>query len=1075
MATCEILYRPNPSTHKPKPRVEFTSGQVAILTEILKDSTVSITEISDDACDSVQVPPATTNDPFESSASDDLARRSQQTSGVDICCNDTIQRTFQNFQHQWISDPIIDEWRNPNHRIYDILAEVNKLHKTWTSQPPRPFDAYSDPLWRETGQVLADVGLPWHNNQVGMPDELDSSWQFHFKSFEQQLIKTKGGRVGDPNAVGYVADASEANCYCIRALQQEIREKVPSARPILVYDQFDEKVILSVAQFLGLEVHNVPLSNAKSSHGFRDAMAHFASITAGYQRPVIFAATLANSNSAYDDLNIICKLSEIDQLTMLLHLDASRSFDFITTISESCRRMLGTERFKLQHKSPMKGQSLRLHDGSITVSTIVAGGAHHSGLATAVALKPALLARGQQMRISYVRTSDSTLSGSRDALAPLRMALQEIRFGEAGFQKTYQYCIDMRTALLNALVEDGFASQVVTVSPYSPDLIIRLPTKEQRDRLESLGCILTDTGDAVMTFQPSIQFGDLRAVREIITGSIKTVNLNKPCRKDFSLLYRVPEPIIEELKATVHSWRIATRYMAGYPLHMGSYSALGPVVGRFLDVNIPTDWIKTQKNIILNSRMRDFGLTSEKDTHYFKGAFTNGTTMGNRMGLHAALKRLPGAHVYLSEETHYSVPKTMRDCDTLTNRWSYPAREQRYSRIPCDSNGSISVEALAKKALADKEGCARRGEEYHMILCANMGTTFVGARDNLSFIYTKLGEVGIQISHIHVDGALELGFGNSAGLKLGEPGAVDEHGVPFVQAVTFSHHKAMGNMVSGEIICFSPGEELSSLEWDVDPMVIFETWLFKQVYTPVELDKTLHHCQKMASLLECGLRKLGLMTKRNSQSIIVVLERPPAWIIEEFSLRPEDDWVHFITMPHISPEVISLFLERISSFQKQYLTAFKFIQLPLNSIMEQTVKLKPLEISLRKALANQLEDIVTRSKDDNLTGSIRAGVRSITSVVILGPHNQIEGLLCLEPNRDTSIKVGPLLLRSCHASCRGQVIDVASQLVGLIAKNLNAHIHIDASSYRISLNLKKPKTQRPKTAELVNDEPEHMY
>ncbi|CAG9953228.1 unnamed protein product [Clonostachys rosea f. rosea IK726] len=68
--------------------------------------------------------------------------------------------------------------------------------------------------------------------------------------------------------------------------------------------------------------------------------------------------------------------------------------------------------------------------------------------------------------------------------------------------------------------------------------------------------------------------------------------------------------------------------------------------------------------------------------------------------------------------------------------------------------------------------------------------------------------------------------------------------------------------------------------------------------------------------LEDSLKRLGLITKRYPDSLVVTFERPPSWIIEEFSLRPEGDWVHVITMPHVSAETIEVFLDRMESVTK---------------------------------------------------------------------------------------------------------------------------------------------------------------
>ncbi|KAF3906897.1 hypothetical protein AA313_de0200364 [Arthrobotrys entomopaga] len=856
--------------------------------------------------------------------------------------NHIIQKTFRDSQTQWIDNPIIKQWRDPKHQIHDVLTKVGDLYQKWTSIPARPFNPNTDPLWLETGRTLAEIGLPWFNIQFGMPDEIDTSWPFHFKAFEQKVVRTKGARVGDSNASGYITSYGEANCYCIRALQQDLREKSPRDRPILIYDNFDPGLLFSIGQLLGLQLHHISLSQK-----FEDIRRELAAITDNGNRPVIFAATSAAKNGSYDDLDLICKISKETQL--VLHVEASRNFDYMTTLSQKERERLRIPKLALVAKS--LHQPLRLHDGSIAASTIVAGGANYTDPSFVAALKPVSLG-GKLERVEYIRAFDSTLAGSRDSIPSLWMALQELRFGESGFQSIYQHCLYMRDLLLQALKTTGVSA---ISPPYSLDVVIRSCSKEQLDRLAILGGIPTGLNDVVITLQPSVQLDDLNSIAAIMSPST-TTPISKAAEETFTChnfqsSYKVPQSVTNELKMSIQSWKIATRSAAGYPVNMSSCSALGPIVGAFLDVDIPDDWAKVQADSILTSRMRVFGLKNDSIS-LFKGAFTNGSTMGNRLGIHAALARLPGAFVYFSSDSHYSIIKAVRDCDLVTNRWS--ERKPRYSQIPSDQDGSMLVDALITQVLADRRYCNMHCETYQSILVVNMGTTFAGGRDALTQIHAKLDELGVTISHIHVDGALDFGFSN-CGITLGRPGTVDSHGVPLVQGIIISHHKSLGSVVSGEVICYSPEDQLTSLEWGIDPRVVFETWLYMQAYASADVTDLLHYCQKNARRLEIALRRANVATKRNPGSLIVVLERPPAWIIEEFSLRPEGDWVHFIVMPHISIETIDLFVDRISWAKKQCLAAFSYVNPLMDDIIMQPTKLKLLQC--RDALVANIAEL----------------------------------------------------------------------------------------------------------------------
>ncbi|KAF3927925.1 hypothetical protein ABW20_dc0107254 [Dactylellina cionopaga] len=1004
------------------------TGKSGIVTKLLSDSKpvtpeVTVTEILN--------------------ASPDALMTLKQPTLENINSN-PLQSAFKISQSQWIDDPVVSQWRDPGHKIHQFLVKANDLHETWSSdQERRPFSQSSDPLWLQTNRVLADVGLPWHNNQINMPDEIDTSWPFHFKDYERQVIRQKGARVGDVNASGYVSTSKEANCYCIRALQQELREKHPRSQPILVYDHFDERIVYSAKTFFGLQVHRVNLS----LDTLEVVCEELRTITENSQRPVIFAATLATSDGRYDDLDTLCKVSEV--IPLMLHVDATRNFDYITTLSETTRQYLSIGALSLTAK-PLY-LPLRLRDDSIAATTIVAGGANHINPPIAVALKPVSVG-GKAHRVAYTRASDSTLAGSRDALSPLYMALQEIRFGEVGLREVYQYCRNLRDLLLKTLIAAGV---LAVASRYSLDIIITSCSNNQRIGLVLLGGVLTKNGDIVLTVQPSVKLVDINAVGALFSKSIDIVS-ESIISRDFSNVYQVPKSTIKELETTVQCWKVATRSAAGYPFHMGSYSALGPIIGHFLDVVIPKEWLVAQTRNILTDRMAEFGLTKAQSRVQFKASFTNGSTMGNRVGIHAALERLPGGFIYFSAETHYSVGKTVRDCDTITNRWS--GRGPRFSQIPCDKNGSIMTHLLVAQALVDQEDCIQHGDDYHLILFANMGTTFVGARDDLAQVHARLNEFGIQISHIHVDGALDFGFGD-CGIALGLPGTLGSHGMPFVQGITLSHHKAMGSMVSGEVLCFSPKDELSLLEWDVDPRIILETWIYTNAYRPIDVVLMLQYCQDNAARLEAALKKADIATKRNSGSVIVVLERPPSWIIEDFSLRPEGDWVHFITMPHISPETIDLFVSRISWIQEQCFAAFSYVTPLLNAIMMRPRPVKLKRLRCRDPLAKEVAELYTIaipldtevSKDINLDSVINSGIRGAMSVVVVNEYNGLEAVLVLESIRNTSLRVGPLLIKSCYASDATALVDVARQLAGFLGRYTKAPLQLTNLSYILYL------------------------
>lgn len=127
----------------------------------------------------------------------------------------TIERTFLEGRQQWIEEPVVSQWSVNDPDIATVLEELNRLYEQWRASGPGPFCPFSDPLWLQTCEVLRDAGLPWLNNNLHLPDEIDPSWPFQSKHFEREAVIAKGARVGDENPSGYVCNWSEGNLYAI--------------------------------------------------------------------------------------------------------------------------------------------------------------------------------------------------------------------------------------------------------------------------------------------------------------------------------------------------------------------------------------------------------------------------------------------------------------------------------------------------------------------------------------------------------------------------------------------------------------------------------------------------------------------------------------------------------------------------------------------------------------------------------------------------------------------------------------------------------------------------------------------
>ena len=218
----------------------------------------------------------------------------ERGSNVDLAshCN-LIERAILDGRPQWMDEPVISRWATPNSKILRTLEEVDTLLHQWIKFVTGPFYPFSDALWLQTAELLRDAGLPRHNNNPNLPDEIDPSWPFHFKEFEREAVLAKGLRVGDENPSGYVCPWSEANLYSIRALQQELRRQRPTQKPLLVAARMDSDLVQSAAQLYRLEYFQV-------GDDWKAANIALVECT-GACCSIIFAATLANDHGRTDD------------------------------------------------------------------------------------------------------------------------------------------------------------------------------------------------------------------------------------------------------------------------------------------------------------------------------------------------------------------------------------------------------------------------------------------------------------------------------------------------------------------------------------------------------------------------------------------------------------------------------------------------------------------------------------------------------------------------------------------------------------------------------------------------------
>ncbi|KAG8168479.1 hypothetical protein KVR01_001228 [Diaporthe batatas] len=955
-----------------------------------------------------------------------------------------IHAAFRDAMPTWFEDPVMREWRGSK-RIRDVLEQVNTLYHACSQAQPGAFNPVSDPLWASTAAVMREAGLPLYNNNINLPEEIDESWPFHFKELERLVIVSKGERVGDGNPSGYVCNRYEANLYGIRAIQQEFRKQAPGRQPLLVASRFDPAILQYVAQLLGLEYAQLAPDWASTTLAAKPA----AMLSGDSARPIIFAATLSNNAGQSDDFEAIRQLAT--DRDVFVHVDAARTFDYLTSLSGSARRGLGLPKLVLSH--PEVGVCSQ-KAGCICAASIVAGGMNDSAHHATVAIKPRTIGDCVGRRIEYTQGHDSTISGSRDGLGPLLMGLQEQRFDHRTRQDIYQGCIRNRAYIAQLLASAGAK---VSCPPESLDLIIH-PTGHRpwneipsaASGLSKLGFVPMAHKDGVAgsevawfgTVQPSIT---TRHVQLLIgeIGEIRDHNPSAawelPVPPALPIRYPLPSTCHTYLSEKMQNWRKQLADSAGYPFNQATYSALGPVAAHFLDRTIPEEWVQAQAAALLTARKASFGIPpADADLlAQFGAAFTTGSSMGNQIGIHAALAYAPHNFIYCSASSHYSISKALRDSDILAGRWDTqfqgsggdgPAATPRFGIIPVDASGRMVPAELVRQVAADRAACSARGRRYGVTLVVNVGTTFFGGVDDIAALRRALrGELGQEVSYVHADGALDFGFGpgHAELVCLGPPGGPSVRGddVPVVQGITVSHHKAYGMMVSGEVVYYDPSHSaLPDISPAVSPRSVFEAWLFRQMYSDNDMARLHRHCLANANALRSMLSAREIAVLPNQTSLVVVLERPAPWTLVDFHLRAEGEWVHYISMPHITRQAVERFAKAVISLDEHYNAAFQSAKVAFRATMRRgihLVRIRPRasHFSEAETLVNRVDTMVShRDTSDSATASVsdlkagEDGLRSALSVAVLDEKHSPVAVLLAQGSSQKEIRIGPIFL-----------------------------------------------------------------
>ena len=175
-------------------------------------------------------------------------------------------------------------------------------------------------------------------------------------------------------------------------------------------------------------------------------------------------------------------------------------------------------------------------------------------------LTPQSLGSPSSRQVEYVRGTDSTLAGSRDALAPLLMYLQEVRFGPNGIREIYKVCELNRRTLCKMLVDCDIPIEMPSASL---DIIVRPSRLGELSFQRELGLVSLEDGAMLMTVQPSVKSCHFESLFELFAASlVKKKHRRQQYPADFSK-YPLPLTQLKPLVQRVKGWRTWPDRQAG--------------------------------------------------------------------------------------------------------------------------------------------------------------------------------------------------------------------------------------------------------------------------------------------------------------------------------------------------------------------------------------------------------------------------------------------------------------------------------------------------------------------------------
>lgn len=281
------------------------------------------------------------------------------------------------------------------------------------------------------------------------------------------------------------------------------------------------------------------------------------------------------------------------------------------------------------------------------------------------------------------------------------------------------------------------------------------------------------------------------------------------------------------------------------------------------------------------------------------GYVTNGGSEGNMYGLYLARELLPDGVVYYSQDTHYSVSKSMR------------VLRMQHIMIRSLPTGEIDYDDLKETI--------RIHREAPPIIFANIGTTMKEGLDDIGRIREILEELALPAYYIHCDAAL-------CGMTL--PFIEDAPVFDFragIDSLAISGHKFIGSPIPCGVV-LAKKRNVDRIARSIEYVGSLDTTLSgsRNAVTPLILwyaikslgrdgfKKMIEHSLETAEYAIQQLSLNGIKAWRNKFAITVVMPKVPESVTVKWQIAVHRDHSHIILMPHITGEQVDELVRDIS-------------------------------------------------------------------------------------------------------------------------------------------------------------------